>query len=44
MIKKVCGLVVCLSVLSAFVTGCSSFQDEYKPLYQVKPEVEKVEE
>ena len=44
MIKKVFCLVVFISIFSIFFTGCTSFQEEYKPLYQVKPEVEKTGE
>ncbi|WP_188108622.1 hypothetical protein [Sulfurimonas lithotrophica] len=44
MIKKTIAIAVYLGVFSVFLTGCSSFQEKYKPLYQVKPTVEKIEE
>jgi hypothetical protein len=42
--KRVVSIVICISFFSVFFTACSSFQEEYKPLYQVKPNVEKIEE
>jgi uncharacterized protein YceK len=33
-----------LAVLAIVImSGCSSIQEEYKPLYQVKPEIKKIE-
>lgn len=31
-------LIITLLALSTLFTACSSFQETYKPLYQVKPE------
>lgn len=35
--------VCIITYLSLFYTGCSSFKETYKPLYQVKPIVEKLQ-
>lgn len=37
-------LVLSMAVMSVSFTACSSFRETYKPLYQVKPTVEKIEE
>ncbi len=37
-------LVLSLILMSVSFTACSSFKETYKPLYQVKPSVEKIEE
>lgn len=36
-------LLITLIAISLNITGCSSFQETYKPLYQVKPEIENIE-
>ena len=38
--------IIFLMILSFVVvgtTGCQSFQEQYKPIYQVKPQIKKLE-
>jgi len=30
--------IISILIISTLFTACASFQEEYKPLYQVKPE------
>ena len=39
--KSVLFMVAMITFLSISFVGCSSFEERYKPLYQVKPIVEK---
>ena len=40
--KNIVSSVCIITYLSLMCTGCSSFKETYKPLYQVKPMVEKL--
>ena len=42
--KKSLFIILSMILMSTSFTACSSFKETYKPLYQVKPTVEKVEE
>ncbi|WP_345980444.1 hypothetical protein [Sulfurimonas sp. HSL3-2] len=42
--KKSLFIMLSMILVSMSFTACSSFKETYKPLYQVKPTVEKVEE
>ncbi|WP_267284949.1 hypothetical protein [Halarcobacter ebronensis] len=35
-------LLIVFSMIMMSFSGCTSFRDEYKPLYQVKPEIEDI--
>jgi hypothetical protein len=41
-VKYLHTIVIC-AILGSFLAGCVNVTEEYKPLYQVKPEKEKVE-
>lgn len=32
--------IILLLLVSLFLTACASFNETYRPLYQVKPEIE----
>lgn len=42
--KRIMFIVCAITLVSVSFTGCATFEETYKPLYQVKPTVEKIEE